>query len=78
VTGAILAGNNWSYAYLFPYSQPMVAVSNIKDGLKNNMDKGALTQITVDIFTKEIWVSLSIALIIFIAGYFIVLKKSVK
>ena len=78
ITGAILAGNNWTYAYLFPYSQPMVAVSTIKDGLKNNMQKGSAAPINVDIFTKEIWVSLSIAVLIFIAGYFIVLKKSVK
>jgi len=78
VTGAILAGNSWTYAYLFPYSHPMLAVSAMKDDLKSSMGKAAMQQINIDIFTKEIWVSLIVALVIFMVGYFIVLKKSVK
>jgi hypothetical protein len=43
------------------------------------MDNGpVMPQITVDIFTKDILVSLVVALSVFILGYFIVLKKSVK
>jgi hypothetical protein len=78
ITGAILAGNGWKYAYLFPYSHPMMAIKTMEDGLKNRPGPGGMPQITIDLFTKEIFVSLAIAIIIFVAGYVIVLKKSVK
>jgi len=50
----------------------------MEEGLKNTRGQGATPQITIDLFTQEIWVSLAVAVVIFIAGYFIVLKKSVK
>lgn len=78
ITGVILAGNSWKYAYLFPYSHPMLAISTMEQGVRNSRGHGAMPQITIDLFTREIWVSLAIALVIFIGGYFIVLKKSVK
>jgi hypothetical protein len=78
ITGVILAGNGWKYAYLFPYSHPMLAIKTMEDGVKGSHGDGALPQITIDLFTKEIFVSLAIAVIVFVAGYFIVLKKSVK
>jgi hypothetical protein len=39
---------------------------------------GGMPVIDIEIFSKEIFVSLGIAVVVFIAGYFIVLKKSVK
>jgi hypothetical protein len=77
ITGDILSGN-WKYSYLFPYSHPMLAISTIENGVKNSHGRSALPQITIDMFTREIFVSLAVALIIFVGGYFIVLKKSVK
>ncbi len=50
----------------------------MEDGLKNRPGPGGMPQITIDLFTKDIFVSLAIAVIIFVAGYVIVLKKSVK
>ena len=79
VTGVILAGTGWQYAFWFPYSHPLLAIKTLEDGNHHNPGAGtAMPQINVDIFTKEIFVSLAIAVIVFIAGYFIVLKKSVK
>ena len=79
ITGAILAGNGWKYAYLFPYSHPMMAIKTLEDGVKmGKTAHGAGPSITFDVFTKEIWVSLIVAAVVFMAGYFIVLKKSVK
>ena len=79
IAGIILAANGWAYAYLFPYSHPMLAIKTMEDGSHH---KGApttnLPQLTINLFTKEIFVSLAIALVIFILGYVIVLKKSVK
>jgi hypothetical protein len=79
ITGIILAGNNWQYAYLFPYSHPMLTIKTLTDGNHHNSAAPAgMPMITIDLFTKEIFVSLAIAAVVFIAGYFIVLKKSVK
>jgi len=79
ITGVILAGNSWKYAYLFPYSHPMLAIQAIENGAhQKSPGPGGMPQITIDIFTREIFISLAIALLVFIAGYFIVLKKSVK
>ncbi len=73
-----MAAHSWQYAYLFPYSHPMLAIKAMEEGMKSSHGDGALPQITIDLFTKEIFVSLAIAVVIFAAGYFIVLKKSVK
>jgi hypothetical protein len=76
IVGVIFANVDWKYAYLYPYSHPMLTIKGL---LKNQMNIGGnMPQLTVDIFTKDIYVSLSVAVVVFILGYFIVLKKSVK
>jgi len=79
ITGAILAGNGVAYSYLFPYSQPMITIKTVLDALKNSKGgANGIPVITIDLFTREIGVSLIVAAVVFVAGYFIVLKKSVK
>jgi hypothetical protein len=76
IAGVIFANVNWQYAYLYPYSHPMLTIKGL---VNSHMDNGlVMPQITVDIFTKDIFVSLTVAVAVFILGYFIVLKKSVK
>ena len=76
IAGVILANVDWKYAYLFPYCHPMLTIKGL---LKNRMNTGGgMPDISVDIFTKDIFVSLAVATAVFILGYFIVLKKSVK
>jgi lantibiotic transport system permease protein len=75
ITGVILAANHWQYAYLFPYSHPMLALS-VMPQTKGNTP--APPSLSIDLFTHEIFASLIVAAIVFAAGYFIVLKKSVK
>lgn len=70
IIGIITSVASWKYAYLIPYSSPS-AVTSFK-GVKNPMEGG------FTIFTEEIWVSLSYAVALFIIGYFIVAKKSIK
>jgi hypothetical protein len=70
IMGLITANVGWKYAYLIPYSDPTLA-------LKVTRAKDAKLE-EFDIFTQEIWVSLISALILFIAGYFILLKKNIK
>lgn len=80
ITGSILATNNWEYAYLFPYSHPMMAMRALSQGQGKggNHPSPINPHLTIDLFTKDTGVSLIIAVVVFIAGYFIVLKKSVK
>jgi hypothetical protein len=76
IAGVIMASAGWKYAYLFPYSHPMLTIKSI---LPDHRDGGkGMLQITVELFTKDIFVSLGVAVVVFILGYFIVLKKSVK
>jgi len=75
ITGVILVINQWKYDYLFPYSHPMLALSVLP---QHHNHSASSNPISVDLFTQEIYVSLIIAAVVFIAGYFIVLKKSVK
>jgi hypothetical protein len=66
IIGIIAASKGWEYAYLIPYSQPALALSARKA-------TGDPT-----LFTQEIYSSLVFAAILFILGYFIVAKKSIK
>jgi len=78
ITGVILAGNNWKYAFWFPYSHPLLAIQALENSAHEKPGPGGMPQISVEIFSREIFISLAFALVVFIAGYFIVLKKSVK
>ena len=66
----IIAGNvGWKYAYLIPYSHPSLVLSG---------SKAAANPSNFPIFTNEIYTSLIYASVLFILGYFIVTKKSIK
>lgn len=74
IAGVVAASKNWEYSYLFPYAHPMVAISSMLRRDQNNPSQ----QLQIDVFTKDVFVSLAIALVVFVAGYFIVQRKSVK
>lgn len=76
IVGVTAASKEWEYAYLFPYSHPMVAISTMIK--RDNKVAGAAKELEIYMFTKDVYVSLAIAAVVFIAGYFIVRKKSVK
>ncbi|MGM9476914.1 ABC transporter permease [Pedobacter sp. GSP4] len=71
IMGIITANVGWKYAYLIPYCLPTLSlrISKVKKGTD---------LLDFPIFTQEIWTSLIYAAILFIAGYFIVTKKSIK
>jgi len=75
IAGVILATTGWQYAYLFPYSHPMLVLQLLPN---HHNGAPASSGLSIDIFTKEIFVSLIVAAVVFVGGYFIVLKKSVK
>ena len=73
ITGVILASKGWEYAYAFPYSHPMEAITTMM-----HRGDGPAKQLQIDIFTKDVFVSLGVAVVVFVAGYFIVQRRSVK
>jgi hypothetical protein len=75
IGGVISAGPaNWDYAYLFPYAHPMMALRTM---MPHSKSKGS-TQMVINIFTSDVYVSLAVSVAVFIAGYYIVQRKSVK
>jgi hypothetical protein len=74
IIGVISASKDWEYCYLFPYAHPMLALKL----MPHNAGKGETPQIVIDLFTKDILVGITVSALVFIGGYFIILKKSVK
>lgn len=75
IAGVISAGVNWKYAYTIPYAHPMLALKSMMGTRKPGAPP---TQIVIDIFTQDVYVSLVISAAVFVAGFFIVQKRSVK
>jgi len=71
IAGIITANVGWKHAYLIPYSDPTLALK-ITKASKNARPED------MPIFTQEVWVSLAYGLILFIVGYFILLKRNIK
>jgi len=74
IAGMILSG--WEYAYLFPYSHPIMAIRSMRP--KSNNRVQITHEFVVDMFTKDLYVGLAVGVVVFIAGYYIVQRKSVK
>ncbi|PWK76589.1 hypothetical protein LX99_03456 [Mucilaginibacter oryzae] len=74
IAGVILASKGWEYAYLFPYSHPMQAIKT----MMHRGDSDHAKQLQIDIFTKDVFVSMAVGVVVFVAGYFIVQRRSVK
>lgn len=75
IAGVIAASKNWEYAYTIPYAHPMLALKSMMGVRKPGTPP---TQMVIDIFTHDVYVSLAVGAIVFIAGFFIVQRKSVK
>ena len=75
ISGMIAGAMQWDYAYMYPYSHPMLAMQSMVPRVKGKTMK---TEFVVDIFTKDVYVGLAVAVVVFIAGFYIVQRKSVK
>lgn len=69
IMGIITANVGWKYAYLIPYSHPTLVLHS---------SKSATDLSAFPISTQEITTSLIYAAVLFVLGYFIVIKKSIK
>jgi hypothetical protein len=77
ISGMFMVGLNWEYAYLVPYSHPMQAMTSMMPRVKGK-GRDLKAEYIVEIFTKELYVGLIVAVIVFITGYYIVQRKSIK
>lgn len=74
IAGVICAGAGWKYAYTIPYAHPMLAFGSMFPRRANKPP----TEITVDVFTQDVFVSLAVSAVVFVVGFYVVQKKSVK
>lgn len=70
IMGIITANLNWKYVVYLPYAYPNLTVRNIMQ------TKGDLNKMIV--FDQPIYNSLIYGLIVFVIGYFLVAKKTIK
>jgi len=75
ISGVVAAGKDWKYAYTIPYAHPMLAFKSMFPPGKRS---GPATQIEVDVFTHDVFISLGVSVVVFIVGFYVVQKKSVK
>ena len=74
VTGVIAVQKGWEYAYTIPYAHPLLAYQSMFPRKPN----APPTQIMVDVFTQDVYISLAVSAVVFVAGFYIVQKRSVK
>lgn len=74
IVGVISVSVNWDYAYMIPYAHPLLALKSMIPHTKG-FDPN---KIVIDVFTQDVFVSLAVFAVVFVAGFFIVQKKSVK
>ena len=74
IIGVIAAAAKRKLVYLFVYAHPVLALQIMKPKVRKNLPP----EIIVDVFTKEVYVSLIVFAVVFIAGFYIVQKRSIK
>lgn len=74
VFGIITTNLGWKYAYTIPFAHPMIALQNIMRQIMGRKDQ----QQIFDLMGKEIYVSLGVAFLAFVLGYFVINKRNIK
>jgi hypothetical protein len=71
VFGIICSNLGWKYTFTIPYAHPMIA-------LKSIMNQAPTKDLAFELFTKEVYISITISIITFIAGYYVISRRSVR
>jgi len=72
ITGVVCAGAGWKYTYTIPYAHPMLALKSLPRKPMTASD------FKIELFTQEVNIALAVSVVVFIAGFYIVQKRSVK
>jgi hypothetical protein len=78
IVGVTVASKNWEYSYLFPYAHPMVAISYHDKTVTLKYSRPCKRTADRPVHQGCLCERCRIAVVVFVAGYFIVRKKSVK
>lgn len=71
ITGMIVVIAGWKYAKFFPYGQPMLALNTGKKSKE-------LMNADFSLFTTEIVCSIVTSIVLFVVGYYIISRKTIK
>ncbi len=74
IAGVIMVNLNWDYDFWFPYASPMMALKSMLPHARHEHPK----QMVIDIITNDVYVSLVVSAIVFIVGFYVVQRRSVK
>ncbi len=74
IAGVIMVNLNWDYDFWFPYASPLMALKSMLPHARHEHPK----QLVIDIITNDVYVSLVISAVVFIIGFYVVQKRSVK
>jgi len=69
IIGLISANSGWEYAYTIPYAHPALAIMGTRT-------KGSIPEVTF--LTSETYLSVIVAAVAFVLGYYIVSRKSIR
>jgi hypothetical protein len=72
IAGVVCASAGWRYTYTIPYAHPILAIKSLPARPSSSTD------FNIQIFTQEVFIALAVSAVVFIAGFFIVQKRSVK
>ena len=74
IFGIITANLGWKYAFIIPYTHPVLALNGMMKQVQNSPNK----QLVFDLMSREIYVSIAVAVFTFIIGYYIIKNRSIK
>lgn len=72
IAGVACSGANWEYTYTIPYAHPILAMKSLPRTPITAAD------FKIELFTQEVIIALAVSTVVFIAGFYIVQKRSVK
>ena len=72
ITGVVCASASWKYSYTIPYAHPLLALKSLPRKPMTSAD------FKIDLFTQEVVIALVVSAVVFVAGFYIVQKRSVK
>ncbi len=72
IAGVACSGANWEYTYTIPYAHPVLAMKSLPRTPITAAD------FKIELFTQEVIIALAVSAVVFVAGFYIVQKRSVK
>ena len=72
ISGFVCARASWIYSLTIPYAHPLLALKSLPRKPMTSAD------FKIELFTQEVVIALVVSAVVFVAGFYIVQKRSVK